>query len=227
MLLKGQIRSLTLIATITCAALALEGCLPAEEGQASFSGDDSGPTGDGGNSAPTISGSPADAVTIGDSYSFSPNASDPDGDALSFSVENKPSWADFDQRTGRLWGQPSLGDVGDYANIRISVSDGNASASTNRFAISVIQMGTVSTTLTWTPPTENEDGTALTDLAGYRIYWGQESGSYTNSVTLDNPGMSSYVVENLAPGTYEFVATSFNAAGVESAYSNAVTKVLN
>ena len=224
---KGQIRSLTLIATITFAALVVAGCLPAEEGQASFDGGASGPTGDGGNSAPTISGSPADAVTIGDSYSFSPDASDPDGDALSFSVENKPSWAEFDQGTGRLWGQPSLGDVGDYANIRITVSDGNASASTNRFAISVIQVGTVSTTLTWTPPTENEDGSPLMDLAGYRIYWGRESGSYTNSVTLDNPGMSSYVVENLAPGTYEFVATSFNAAGVESAYSNAVIKDLN
>ena len=125
---KGQIRSLTLIATITCAALALEGCLPAEQGETSFAGSDSGPTGDGGNSAPTISGSPAGAVTIGDSYSFSPNASDPDGDALSFTVENKPSWAEFDLGTGRLWGQPSLGDVGDYERIRITVSDGNASA---------------------------------------------------------------------------------------------------
>mgnify|MGYP000573789795 CR=1 FL=1 len=87
---KGQIRSLTLIATITCAALALEGCLPAEEGEASFAGEDIGPTGDGGNSAPTISGSPAGAVTIGDSYSFSPNASDPDGDALSFTTAQRP-----------------------------------------------------------------------------------------------------------------------------------------
>ena len=55
-------------------------------------------------------------------------SSDPDGDALSFTVENKPSWAEFDLGTGRLWGQPSLGDVGDYERIRITVSDGNASA---------------------------------------------------------------------------------------------------
>ena len=223
---KGQLRSLTLLATTTCAAFILSGCLPAEEGETSFAGDAGGPSG-GVNSAPSISGSPADAVTIGDSYSFSPEASDPDGDKLTFSVENKPSWAEFDTGNGRLWGQPNLGDVGDYDRIRISVSDGDATASTNRFGISVIQMGTVSTTLTWTPPTENEDGSALMDLAGYKIYWGKNSGSYTNSVRLDNPGMSSYVVENLAPGTYEFVATSLNASGVESAYSNAVIKDLN
>ena len=61
-----------------------------EEGEASFAGEDIGPTGDGGNSAPTISGSPAGAVTIGDSYSFSPNASDPDGDALTVVAFTQP-----------------------------------------------------------------------------------------------------------------------------------------
>ena len=45
-------------------------------------------------------------------------------------------------------------------------------------------------------------------------------------MTIDNPGLSSYVVENLVPGTYEFVATSINALGVESVYSNSATKVV-
>jgi hypothetical protein len=80
--------------------------------------------------------------------------------------------------------------------------------------------------LSWIAPTENEDGTPLTDLAGYRIYWGTTPGMYTDSVTLDNPGLTSYVVENLAPGTYEFVATSYDEEGVESAYSNLATKVV-
>ena len=80
--------------------------------------------------------------------------------------------------------------------------------------------------MNWTPPTENEDGTALIDLAGYRFYWGATPGNYTESVTINNPGLSSYVVNNLAPGTYEFVATSFNAAGVESVYSNSATKIV-
>jgi hypothetical protein len=82
-----------------------------------------------------------------------------------------------------------------------------------------------SATLNWLPPTQNEDGTALVDLAGYVIYWGAP-GNHSNSVTLNNPGLTSYVVDNLAPGTYEFVATAFNAAGMESNYSNATTKTI-
>ena len=78
----------------------------------------------------------------------------------------------------------------------------------------------------WTAPTMNEDGTPLTDLAGYTIYWGTSPGNYPNSVTIDNPSVTTYVVDNLAPGTYEFVATSFNSAGVESRYSGAATRVV-
>ena len=225
---KGLARSLAIPTLITCATLALGGCLPTVEGRTSFDGNSDGPSdgGSGGNSAPTISGNPANAVAIGDTYSFLPNASDSDGDALSFSIENKPSWADFDTGNGQLSGQPSLGDVGDYTSIRITVSDGQATASMSRFDISVIQAGTLSTTLSWTPPTQNEDGSPLEDLAGYKIYWGTSPGFYPNSVTLDNPGLTTYVVENLAPGTYEFVATAFNASGMESVYSNIATRTL-
>lgn len=82
-----------------------------------------------------------------------------------------------------------------------------------------------SVTLNWTAPTLNDDGSALTDLAGYKIYWGTAPGSYPNSVTINDPDATSYIVDNLAVGTYEFVATSFNTSNIESAYSNPVTKV--
>jgi len=178
------------------------------------------------NSAPTISGNPAKAVTEGTQYSFTPDAGDPDGDSLSFSITNKPSWAAFDTGSGRLSGTPQAGDVGSYADIVISVSDGQASASLGAFSITVEAIAMGSVTLSWSPPTENTDGTALTDLAGYRIYWGTTSGSYPNSVSIDNPGVTTYVVENLVPGTYEFVATSYNTSGVESDYSAPATKTV-
>ena len=183
-----------------------------------------GPTG---NNAPTISGNPVTAIDIGSAYVFTPTASDLDGDELTFSVRNQPSWADFDNTTGELSGQPALGSVGTYASIEISVSDGKINTALPIFAISVDQVGTVSTTLSWTPPTQNEDGSPLMDLAGYKIYWGTTRGQYTHSATIDNPGISSYMVENLTPGIYEFSGTSFNQAGVESAYSDPVIKVLN
>ena len=178
------------------------------------------------NSAPTISGNPAKAVTEGTQYSFTPDAGDPDGDSLSFSIANKPSWAAFDTGSGRLSGTPQAGDVGSYADIVISVSDGQASASLGAFSITVEAIAMGSVTLSWSPPTENTDGTALTDLAGYRIYWGTTSGSYPNSVSIENPGVTTYVVENLVPGTYEFVATSYNTSGVESDYSAPATKTV-
>ena len=83
-----------------------------------------------------------------------------------------------------------------------------------------------SVTLSWAAPTQNEDGTTLTDLAGYKIYWGTTSGNYPNSVTINDQNATSYVVDNLSSGTYEFVATSFNTSGVESRNSAPATKVV-
>ena len=179
------------------------------------------------NSAPVISGIPQGTATADYFYDFTPQASDPDGDTLTFSVQNLPNWASFNTSTGKVTGMPRMGDVGTFANILVSVSDGTDTTSLRAFAITVNEMGVLSTTLSWTPPTENEDGSQLMDLAGYKIYWGNRSGNYTKSVTISNPGMSSYVVENLPAGRLEFVATSFNTAGVESEYSNPMTKVLN
>jgi len=179
------------------------------------------------NSAPTITGNPPSQVNANSQYSFTPTASDSDGDDLTFSVSGLPGWARFDTSTGRISGAPSDADVDTYSGIRITVSDGGASATLGPFSITVNAISLGSVTLSWKPPTENEDGTALIDLAGYKIYWGASSGNYPNSVTINNAGLSSYVIENLAPGFYEFVATSFNAAGVESVYSNVAVKVVN
>lgn len=178
------------------------------------------------NGVPVISGNPSSLVVVGSAYSFRPGASDADGDSLSFSISGKPSWAAFNSSNGRLSGTPSAGDVGTYSGIRITVSDGEDSATLGPFAITVDAITLGSATLSWTPPTQNTDGSALTDLAGYRIYWGTSSGNYDNSVTINNPGVTTYLVENLAPGTYEFVSTALNSGGVESDYSNPATKTV-
>lgn len=82
-------------------------------------------------------------------------------------------------------------------------------------------------TINWTPPTENTDGTALTNLAGYDIHYGTQPGNYTQTVSVSNPGIASYVVDNLSPGTYYFAVTAVNAQGAESPLSSAVSATVN
>jgi len=176
------------------------------------------------NSPPQISGSPTISVVAGNVYDFTPTSSDPDGDPITFSVSALPRWANFDPTNGRLFGTPDAGDVGIHGGIVITASDGRDSMSLRPFDISVESIALGSATLTWIPPTENADGSPLTDLAGYKIYWGTAQGNYPNTVTIDNPGISAYVIENLVPGTYEFVTTAINAAGAESDYSNPAIK---
>ena len=178
------------------------------------------------NQAPTISGSPDLAIMTGDTYAFTPVARDADGDPLTFSIQNKPGWASFSSTTGRLSGQTSLGHTGVYDNIRISVSDGKTTASLSAFSITVTQVALGSMTLSWTAPVENTDGTALMDLAGFKIYFGRSPGSYSNQIRIDNPSVDTYLVENLLPDTYYVVATSFNAFGVESQFSNVAIKIV-
>ena len=177
------------------------------------------------NSPPSISGTPPAVVTANTLYEFTPTASDADNNPLTFTIAGLPVWATFDPTNGGISGAPGDAHVGNHSGIIITVSDGTDSADLGPFSISVEAVSLGSATLNWQPPTQNEDGTALIDLAGYNIYWGAP-GNYTNSVAINNPGLTSYVVENLAPGTYEFVATAFNAAGMESQYSNSAIKTV-
>jgi hypothetical protein len=81
-----------------------------------------------------------------------------------------------------------------------------------------------SATLSWTPPTQNTDGSPLTDLASYKIYYGNESGNYHTSIQINNNGMTVYVVKHLTSNTYYFVMTAINSSGEESDFSGEASK---
>jgi len=132
----------------------------------------------------------------------------------------------FDFTTGELSGTPTPGDAGIYTDVRITVSDGKASASLPAFSIAVDALELGAATLSWAAPTTNIDGSPLIDLAGYRVQWGATSGSYTNSETIMNPGITTYMVENLGRGTHFFVLTAINASLVESSFSNEASKTI-
>ena len=178
------------------------------------------------NRSPVISGTPGASATVGQPYSFTPTASDPDGQALTFSIANRPSWANFNPSTGRLSGTPAAADAGSYAGIVISVTDGTATVSLPSFTLTVQQIQTGSATIRWTPPTSNTDNSPLTNLRGYRIYYGTSSTNLNQVFEIANAGVTSGVVENLAPGTWYFAVKAYNTSNVESDLSNVTSKAI-
>lgn len=182
-------------------------------------------SGGGSNTAPTISGTPTRSINAGTAYSFTPTASDANGDTLTFSIQNRPSWATFSTSNGRLSGTPTAAQVGSYSNIVISVSDGRASASLAAFGINVTAVSNGNARLNWTPPTRNTDGSTLTNLSGYRIYYGTNANSMTQTIQLNNPSLSNYQIDNLSPATYYFAIRAL-AGNRESALSNIASKTV-
>jgi hypothetical protein len=81
-------------------------------------------------------------------------------------------------------------------------------------------------TLTWTRPTENTDGTPLTNLAGYYIYYGTDSSNFTQTIDIIDPTTTNYMITGLHPGTYYFAVTAYNAFRIESAKSNIASKTI-
>ncbi len=75
-------------------------------------------------------------------------------------------------------------------------------------------------TLSWDAPTTNADGTPLTDLAGYRVYFGQGSGKYRYKNDVGNVRVCT--IGGLTSGTWCFVVTAYDTSGNESDYSNEV-----
>jgi hypothetical protein len=213
---------------------------------ASASGD-SGPSGStggtssagaGANNPPTISGAPATQASVGSAYALTPQAADPDGDTLAFSIENKPTWAQFNTATGQLTGTPAAQES--IANIVITVSDGKATASLPAFSIDV---GTVTAdsgttpgsaapsgpgvSLAWDVPTRTEDGETLQDLAGYRIHFGTNQNALVSSVEIQSAGSNTFTVQNLRPGTYYFAVRAVAANGAESKLSNIISRTVS
>lgn len=178
--------------------------------------------------APTISGTPASSVSAGSTYNFTPTATANNGATLLFSSSNRPAWTTYDRTTGHLSGTPTAADVGTYSNISISVYNGSVWAVLPPFSITVIesQSGSGAATLDWTPPTDNTNGTTLTNLAGYQINYGTNASDLSQSVKIANPGLTSYMVTALSAGTWYFTVQAYNSSGTMSAPSNVGSKTI-
>jgi Putative Ig domain len=187
-------------------------------------------SGSGANDAPVISGKPHPTAVVNVPYSFRPDVHDPDGDVLVFQITRKPAWATFDPATGQLSGTPPAGTTGTYGDITIFVSDGALKTALPPFSIEVTNSpatGSTSTaSLSWSAPTRNEDGSPLTDLAGYRIHYGTSASDLGQRIDVGDPATTSAVVQNLTPGTWFFAISAYTQAGVESSHSQVASKVI-
>ena len=99
--------------------------------------------------------------------------------------------------------------------------------------LSTVSAGTSATnkssgtaTLSWQAPTTNTDGAALTDLSGYRIYYGMNADDLTQTVQLTSVGLQTYVIEDLGSGAWYFAIKAVTGTGVESALSDVVSKTI-
>ena len=104
------------------------------------------------------------------------------------------------------------------------VSNSSGSSSSNTTNVDVTAGNSVAT-VSWTAPTQNTDDSALTDLSGFKIYYGTSTSSLSNSVTITNPSVTSYVFDNLTSGiTVYFAVVAYNSTGIESYISNITSK---
>jgi len=175
------------------------------------------------NIAPTITGTPVTTAIVGTKYSFVPLANDANGDLKVFSISGKPSWATFNTLTGELSGTPTA--VSGPSAMVITVSDPAGATASLSFSLTVVP-ATSSVVLTWTAPVSNTDGSPLTDLTHYTVYYGTASDSLTNRVSVA-AGANSATVNGLAVGTtYYFAIASVSNSGGEGDTSGVVSKTI-
>lgn len=87
--------------------------------------------------------------------------------------------------------------------------------------------GTGLATLKWTAPTKNSDDTPFQDPAGYNIYYGNAASQLVSKVSITDPSVREYVVQNLNTNTvYYFAVTAVNSLNRESFRSTIVSKQL-
>lgn len=182
-----------------------------------------------------ISGSPPENATVGQAYSFTPTVSDPSRRALSFRIRNRPAWATFETRTGKLSGTPTAANVGWQYNITVTVSDSVATVSLPQFPIRVwpatggvdkpVISGTPATTVTagssysFQPSARDPAGKALSFSVQHKPAWANfsiVSGALYGTPSSAQTGTYADVVISASNGQYSSALPAFNVT-VQSA----------
>ncbi|WP_231101494.1 tandem-95 repeat protein [Pseudoalteromonas luteoviolacea] len=178
------------------------------------------------NDVPVISGTPPSSIDEDSLYSFTPAASDIDGDELTFSIVNMPTWAQFDSATGKLSGIPDNTHVGSYNNIEITVSDGQQSASLSAFSITVNNVNDAPTiggtpassvdedsSYSFVPSSTDIDGDSLTFSIQNQPAWAlfnASTGALTGTPDDSHVGTYADIVISASDGQFSVQLDTFN-----------------
>jgi hypothetical protein len=116
-----------------------------------------------------------------------------------------------------------------------SSTGASSAASTSGSTSTIASTGPTATatnksiTLSWSPPTQNSNGSSLTNLAGYTLHYGTASQDYTGSIEITDPTATSYIVSasNFPPGTYYFAISAYNAQQVSSSLSSEISVTID
>jgi hypothetical protein len=103
---------------------------------------------------------------------------------------------------------------------------GTGGTTSQTATVTVTASNTGTATLTWVPPTQNTNGTPVTTLSGYHIYYGTTEGALTQSVVISSASTTSYEITGLSSGTWYFAVAAVAADGTESAQSNIGSKTI-
>jgi hypothetical protein len=190
------------------------------------------------NRAPTITGTPAATVTAGSAYTFTPVGSDPDANTLTYSIQNRPTWATFSTTTGRLSGTPTSANVGTSARITITVTDGTATASLPSFTIQVVAPANRAPTISGTPllsinvltayafqPSASDaDGNTLTFSIQNRPAWATFStstGRLSGTPALTDIASFSNIIISVSDGTATVSLPAFSLSVLQTSTGSA------
>jgi hypothetical protein len=90
--------------------------------------------------------------------------------------------------------------------------------------VSVTQATTGSAALSWAAPTTDTNGSPVTTLTGYTIFYGTSQSALTHSVTVSGASTTSHTVTGLTTGTWYFAVAADATDGTQSAMSNIGSK---
>jgi hypothetical protein len=83
------------------------------------------------------------------------------------------------------------------------------------------------TSIRWVAPTQNTDGSSLTNLKGFKVVYGTSASALTQSQSINDPKATSATIAALGAGTWYFAVRAVNSSDAESNNSTTVSKTIS